>query len=283
MNTAVPSSSPIVWVLHSSFADFAVWLEYAWLCMTVLRLMASWLAFRRWVCAFGWPKGGGLRRLDSWKMMGRFWSWLGRLAGLHFVRVISLLWVDYLVRLGSYSIQGFSAHAPANSLDATCLQAVALHECTNAFDKKLFETWLPMYQVHRAHDDDDKQIYLSPHHFGFPMMRPRLYSVLTHKKKCKMANFSTTLRSLFMRPSLDVHSLFVAPKDCSAEWMNLEQLGSLGSSRLDSDYEVQLKLKTSILDLVMLVHCESRTWSWLSEWHLAIWQAVIVIVAECCR
>ena len=94
-------------------------------------------------------------------------------------------------------------------------EALAVHECTSAFDTGLFLKYLPMYSVHQPEDEDNdnKLLHLSPHMFGWPMFRPRLYTVLCHRHKCVLSGFSTALKSLFCKPQLQVHNLFIAPKE----------------------------------------------------------------------
>ena len=94
-------------------------------------------------------------------------------------------------------------------------EALAVHECTSAFDTGLFLKYLPMYSVHQPEDEDNdnKLLHLSPHMFGWPMFRPRLYTVLCHRHKCVLSGFSTALKSLFCKPQLQVHNLFIAPEE----------------------------------------------------------------------
>lgn len=113
-----------------------------------------------------------------------------------------------------------------------------LHECTSYFKKSVFERHLPEYTVHRVIQDDtcatSAEVMLSPHHLGWPMTRPRLYTVLIHKEKATLENFSVVMKSLFRRPhqKLGVHSLFVAPQD----WTGLDLVKSQGrgQGRLES-------------------------------------------------
>ena len=103
---------------------------------------------------------------------------------------------------------------------------MVLHECTSYFKKSVFERHLLEYTVHRVIQDDtcdtSAEVMLSPHHLGWPMTRPRLYTVLIHKEKATLENFSVVMKSLFRRPhqKLGVHSLFVAPQD----WTGLGHL-----------------------------------------------------------
>lgn len=84
------------------------------------------------------------------------------------------------------------------------------------FAKELFDLYLPMYEVHRVVDGKGAIVQLSPHLLGWPMYPPRLYTILVHKRKAKLTKFSETLTSLFCRPMIAVHDLFVAPKDSTS-------------------------------------------------------------------
>eukprot|EP00435_Cladocopium_sp_Y103_P011830 s5265_g3.t1 len=91
-------------------------------------------------------------------------------------------------------------------------EPLAVHECTSAFDSGLFSTYLPMYEIIQPKDDNSRVMHLSPHLFGWPMYRPRLYTVLCHRSKCGLSEheFTEVLKALMCRPTLDVHQLFVA-------------------------------------------------------------------------
>ena len=74
-----------------------------------------------------------------------------------------------------------------------------------------------MYHIERVQtpaggNGQQRDVLLSPHLYGWPMMRPRLYTILVHKKKASLSKFSETMRALFKRPVLHVRDLFVAPK-----------------------------------------------------------------------
>lgn len=84
------------------------------------------------------------------------------------------------------------------------------------FDRDLFDTYLPMYEVHRVVDGKGATVQLSPHLLGWPMYRPRLYTILVHRSKATLTQFSETMASLFCRPMIAVHDLFVAPKDITS-------------------------------------------------------------------
>ena len=88
-----------------------------------------------------------------------------------------------------------------------------MHECTKYFDRSIFARWLPDYDIHIPLDDDGKEIFLSPHHFGWPLNRPRRYTVLTRRSTIKLEEFSSTLKLLFRKVNISVKDLMVAPEE----------------------------------------------------------------------
>ena len=77
-----------------------------------------------------------------------------------------------------------------------------------------------MYSLHRVESEQsESEVMLSPHHLGWPMTRPRLYTVMVHRAKACLTGFSGTMRTLFKKPheKLGVHSLFVAPQDWTGQ------------------------------------------------------------------
>lgn len=115
-------------------------------------------------------------------------------------------------------------------------QAVVVHECTAGFMKWILLKYLPQYQWHTlikvtdpasgkkvmygAIDDATTDAYLlNPGQFGWPLNRPRLFSVGTLTSKCFLQpkpngeSGLSNIGSLFVPCRLDCRSLFVAPKD----------------------------------------------------------------------
>lgn len=87
------------------------------------------------------------------------------------------------------------------------------HECTSGFAKHLFEIWLPDYDIHRPTDAAGHEMLLSPHQFGWPLFRPRLYTVLSKRSSVTVSAFGETLSLLFRKCMIPVSSLFVASQD----------------------------------------------------------------------
>ncbi len=82
------------------------------------------------------------------------------------------------------------------------------HECTSGFAKHIFRIWLPNYDVHRPTDAAGNEMLLSPHQFGWPLFRPRLYSVLSKRSSVTISAFGETLSLLFRKCMIPVSSLF---------------------------------------------------------------------------
>ena len=84
-------------------------------------------------------------------------------------------------------------------------EALAVHECTSAFDTGLFLKYLPMYSVHQPEDEDnDKQAAPSqpPICFGWPMFSAKaIHSVVSQAQVCTFLGFSTALKSFVLQTS----------------------------------------------------------------------------------
>ncbi|CAK9068160.1 unnamed protein product [Durusdinium trenchii] len=100
---------------------------------------------------------------------------------------------------------------------AQCLEDVIVHECTSLFSKDIFCRYLPQYEVHRPIALSGEDLMLSPHQLGWPLHRPRAYTVLTKRATVKLDGFNETLCSLFRKCMISVESLFVAPEEEVAE------------------------------------------------------------------
>lgn len=114
-------------------------------------------------------------------------------------------------------------------------QEVIVHECTGGFLRFLLTTYLPQYEWHqmlRVEGDDGVKVpcaakddmvtdpwLLSPVNVGWPMHRPRLYSIGLLKSKCYFepvgASISTSgmqrMVHLFEKPALPCSCFFSAP------------------------------------------------------------------------
>jgi hypothetical protein len=61
-----------------------------------------------------------------------------------------------------------------------------------------------------------KEWLLSQHLFGYPSVRPRLYSVLSDDDSCSLEQDGIqSLTKLYRKITMNVSDLFVAPKDSS--------------------------------------------------------------------
>ena len=108
-------------------------------------------------------------------------------------------------------------------------------DLTPTFARHL-EKWLPQYDVIQPTS------LLSPHHMGWPVHRPREYTVLLKKSSMEIVSgelaFQRTLQSLFRKCALGVDSLYVAPQDsrqlsmqCRAESVVADWGGAVSVSR----------------------------------------------------
>lgn len=117
---------------------------------------------------------------------------------------------------------------------------LVLHECTGRFLRWILTTFLPEYSwttlqksadtgepVAIPDDPDGTPFLISPLHVGWPMHRPRLFSVGTLRRSCafhslgkfegssdsdsKTSSF-TRITELFAKPSLTCECLYCAPK-----------------------------------------------------------------------
>ena len=126
------------------------------------------------------------------------------------------------------------AHIPAAIClmcnDICSLQAVIIHERTGGFLRWVLLKYLPEYdwhslvgkgsQVQSVVNDSCKEAFLlNPHDFGWPMNRPRLYTVGTLRGTCHLKLGPDqqpgliSVTNLFEKCTLDCRSLFVAPQD----------------------------------------------------------------------
>ena len=92
-----------------------------------------------------------------------------------------------------------------------------LHECTAGFAQHVFTKWLPRYVLLRP-KLNDREMLLSPHQFGWPVYRPRLYTALVNLDTIEVVDgqigFDRAMQRLFRKCSVDVASLYVAPQAC---------------------------------------------------------------------
>lgn len=91
---------------------------------------------------------------------------------------------------------------------------VVLHESTVRFDRRLFAQWLPGYTLHCPSSP------LSPSQLGWPMSRPRSYTVLTRDATVSLSLFKEHLELLFCKPSLSVRDLWIATQDLITDSVN---------------------------------------------------------------
>lgn len=150
---------------------------------------------------------------------------------------------NYLRRSGKLIAMYFSEVSQSRRLAATgdtswfLLQDVVVHECTSQFLRFLLEMWLPEYEWHmlikpscgkmgRGLDpigeinSTEKAWLLSPHQFGWPMSRPRLFTVGIKKESvklnsswCQGSSGLEKMRYLFVKPNMNSSCFFCAPSE----------------------------------------------------------------------
>ena len=97
---------------------------------------------------------------------------------------------------------------------AMVAEDIIFHECGVKFPDRLFQRYLPEYTQHQFFMGT-KRLSVSPHHFGWPCHRPRLWTVLTKDSSCFMNSRQKNLKSLaylFRQPILDCSVFFCAPR-----------------------------------------------------------------------
>lgn len=115
-------------------------------------------------------------------------------------------------------------------------QDVILHECTGAFLKWILERYLPQYDWHflikhprdsrgadplsMIGDAESRSWLLSPQQVGWPMNRPRLFTLGLRKGRCTLDTTGCQgtsgyerIKFLFQKPGLDCSCFFVAPTE----------------------------------------------------------------------
>ena len=114
-------------------------------------------------------------------------------------------------------------------------QAVIIHECTGGFLRWVLMRYLPQYEWHSlvsvktpegrrvvqgaCNDPATEAFLLNPFDFGWPLNRPRLFTVGTLKGTCYLnakpdgQSGLIEVQRLFQSCTLDCRSLFVAPQD----------------------------------------------------------------------
>ena len=113
------------------------------------------------------------------------------------------------------------------NLPCLCIcKDVIFHECSPRFCTDLLTRYLKGYTVHQVFECSSgrhlrqQPIMLSPHHFGWPMHRPRAFTVLTKDAACHLGSDEpghsnrgiNTCQELFRKPCLSVAALYTAPK-----------------------------------------------------------------------
>ena len=121
-----------------------------------------------------------------------------------------------------------------NIVHITC--GVTFPPCTIpiGFLRWIFSKYIPEFTLHApappADISDDmmesmrrckqnKEWFLSQHLFGYPSVRPRLYSVLSDDNSCSLEQDGMqSLTKLYRKVTMNVSDLFVATKDSSLAW-----------------------------------------------------------------
>ena len=80
-----------------------------------------------------------------------------------------------------------------------------IHECTARFDRTLFEKYLPGYTIHSPVGPSGGDL-LSPEDFGWPMSRPRLFTVMTKDRVSSNSNavFGVPMNMLYSQKQVAV-------------------------------------------------------------------------------